>query len=99
MLCLDLCLGLLEKTLVFEGEWKEGYGGNSDKGGENVLIHDDARVKSTEERHDANDDNQNFEDKDENAFAIARNNMHMAVDPKARLPEPPPQWVPPIDQT
>jgi hypothetical protein len=90
MLCLERRLRLLEKTLVLEGEREEGYGGNSDEEGEEVLIHDEARVKSTEERRDADGGNQNFEDKDEKAVFLARNNMHMAVDPRMRFPEPPP---------
>jgi hypothetical protein len=61
-----------------------------------VLIHDDARVESAEDRRESADDNDNLEDKDDNAIVIARNNMHMAVDPRMRLPEPPLDYVPPL---
>jgi hypothetical protein len=59
-----------------------------------MLIHDEARVDSTEERREAADDNDNLENKDDNAIILARNNTHMPVDPWMRLPELPPEWVP-----
>jgi hypothetical protein len=63
-----------------------------------ILIHDEARVESTKERREADDDNQNLEEKGENAFILARNNMHVAVDPTTRLPEPQPEWVSPLSK-
>jgi hypothetical protein len=96
MLCLDRHLGLLEKAHVLEGERELGDGGDYDKEGEEVLIHDEAKVESTEERHEATDANHNLEDKDDNAVILARNNTNMAVDPRMRLPEPLPEWVPPL---
>jgi hypothetical protein len=101
MLCLDRHLGLLEKAHVLEGEKEkeQGDGGDSDEEGEEILIHDEARIESAEERTEAANDNQNLEDKDDNAIILARNNMNMAVDPRMRLPEPPPERVPHISQT
>jgi hypothetical protein len=82
MLCLDGRLGLLEKAHVLEGEREQGDGGDSDEEGEEILIHDEARIESAEERHDAADDNDNLEDKDDNAIILAKKNMSMAVDPR-----------------
>jgi hypothetical protein len=89
-------LGLLEKAHVLEGEREQGDGGYSDEEGEGLLIHDQARIDSAEERNGAANDNENLEDKDYNAIILARNNMSMAVDPPMRLPEPPPELVPPL---
>jgi hypothetical protein len=80
---------------MLEGERELGYGGDSDKEGEEVLIHDQARLESAEECREATNDNDNLEDKDDNTVILARNNMNMAVDPRMRLPEPSPEWVPP----
>jgi hypothetical protein len=91
MLCLDRRLGLLEHAHSLEGEREEDDGGDSDEEGEKVLIHDEARVQSTEERCEAADDSESLEDKDDNAIVFARNNVHMTVDPGMRLPEPPPE--------
>jgi hypothetical protein len=96
MLCLDRRLGLLEKAHVLERERELGDGGDSDEEGEEILIHYEARVESAEERREATDDNNSLEDKDDNAAILARNNMNMSVDPRMRLPEPPPEWVPPL---
>jgi hypothetical protein len=77
-----------------EVEREEGGGGDSDGEGEEVLVHDEARVESTEERREDDKDIQNLEDKDDNYAILARNNMYRANDPGMRLNEPPPEWVP-----
>jgi hypothetical protein len=96
MLCLDRRLGLLEKAHVLEGEREQVDGGDSDEEGEEILIHGEASIESAEERNEAADDNKKLEDKDDNGIILARNNMSMSVDPRMRLPEPPPEWVPPL---
>jgi hypothetical protein len=77
---------------------EQGDGGNSDKEGEEIIIHDEARIKSAEEHNEAADDNEKLEDKDDNAIILARNNIIMEVDRRMRLPEPPPECVPPLSR-
>jgi hypothetical protein len=96
MICLDRRLGLLEKSHVLEGEIEQGDAGDSDEEGEEISIHDEASIKSAEERNEASQDNENLEYKDDNATTLPRNNMIMAVYPRMRLPEPPLEWVPPF---
>jgi hypothetical protein len=91
--CVDRRLGLLEMAHVLEGEMEEGDGGDSEEEGEEVLIHDEARVESAEERCDAADDNDSLEYKDDSAIVLARSNMHMAVDTQMRVPGPPLECV------
>jgi hypothetical protein len=59
-----------------------------DEEGEEILIHDEARIEYAEERNEATQDNENLEEKDNNAIILARNNMRMTVDPRMRLSEP-----------
>jgi hypothetical protein len=58
------------------------------------MINDEGRVESAEDRRGVEEDNHSLEDKDENVIILAKNNMHMVVDPRMKLPEPPPEWVP-----
>jgi hypothetical protein len=75
MLCLYRHVGLLESFHVLEGEREQGDGGDSDEEGEETLIHEEERVGSAEDLHEAEYNKQHLEDKDENAIVIARNNM------------------------
>jgi hypothetical protein len=79
-----------------EGEREQGDGGDSDEEGEEVIIHDEARVESTDDNYEADNDHHNLEDNDDNAVVLARNNMHITVYPRMRLSQPPFEWVSPL---
>jgi hypothetical protein len=92
MLSYDPVLGVFNLSHAIEEARDEGDGGNSDLEGDEVLLHDEARLEVEQDLQETQDDNKTLEDKDSKSIIVNTSGKAGAQIPQLPLGDNSPPW-------